>query len=168
MHGWMHSSNKYHLGEILRSKRINVAIEVGSWLGLSASYIAINMSEGAKLYCVDTWNGSIEHYHNQEWLKLLPTLYEQFLSNIIHLNLVDKIYPVRLSSIDASKQLNIKADLIYIDAAHDEESVYNDIIAWSLRLAENGIICGDDYDKSDTMVNPEIQTSCSIVIYTSK
>ena len=50
-----------------------------------------------------------------------------------------------MQSLEASKALNIQADLIYIDAAHDEENVYQDVIAWYPHLTLDGILCGDDW-----------------------
>jgi hypothetical protein len=71
--------------------------------------------------------------------------YRQFLSNVIHENLTDRIIPFRMNSTEAAEGLNIMADLIYIDAGHSEESVFNDIHAWSKHLNPNGILCGDDW-----------------------
>ena len=50
-----------------------------------------------------------------------------------------------MSSKEAVVALDIQADLIYIDAGHEEEEVYNDIIWWNAKRLPNGIICGDDY-----------------------
>lgn len=37
-------------------------------------------------------------------------------------------------------------DFVYIDAAHDHESVANDILAWWPLLKEGGILAGHDFD----------------------
>ena len=50
-----------------------------------------------------------------------------------------------MNSVEASKALNVKADLIYIDGAHDTFSVTNDILSWYPHLEEGGIMCGDDW-----------------------
>ena len=72
-------------------------------------------------------------------------MYDQFLSNVIHCNLTHVIEPIRMASLDAAKKLHISADLIYIDAAHFENDVYNDIQAWLPKLKKNGVMCGDDW-----------------------
>lgn len=137
--GWF--SNARTLGDCLKVKQPKIVIEIGSWLGLSARFIAQNISEDGKVYAVDTWKGSPEHRSDPR----LPHLYQIFLSNIKQAGLTDKIIPIRMASLEAAEALNVVADLIYIDAGHDEESVYKDIIAWYPHLAAKGILCGDDW-----------------------
>lgn len=141
-HGWF--MNATQLESIIRSKSIKIVIEVGSWLGCSTRFIASSIDEGGKVYAVDTWLGSPnEPVHMQD--PRLPYLYQQFLSNVKHSGLCHKIIPVRMNSLEASKALNVKADLIYIDAGHDTESVMLDILTWNDHLKENGVMCGDDW-----------------------
>jgi len=75
----------------------------------------------------------------------LPLLYEQFLSNMIHLQLTNVVVPIRMESVDAANKLNQTFDFIYIDAEHLEEFVYNDLVAWYPHLNANGVFCGDDW-----------------------
>ena len=143
-HGWFCPPNQLALEKIINSRRPMVVVEVGCWLGLSTCFMAERMPRGAKLYAVDHWDGSVEH-HDAEFVGFLPTLYQQFLSNVVHRGLTDVIVPVRMSSKDAFVNLSVKADLVYIDASHDAESVYNDIIMWVQKLAPGGELYGDDY-----------------------
>jgi|SRR3990167_8828368 len=71
--------------------------------------------------------------------------FEQFLSNVIHQKQEDKIIPIRMDSYNASFFLDKKADLIYIDASHDEKNVFLDIYLYYPKLKEGGIMCGDDW-----------------------
>jgi hypothetical protein len=50
-----------------------------------------------------------------------------------------------MDSMKAAQTLDVLADLIYIDASHEEEDVYNDVLAWYKKLKVGGIMCGDDY-----------------------
>ena len=53
-----------------------------------------------------------------------------------------------MSSLEAAqwlKTFRIRPDLIYIDAGHDEESVYADLKAWFPLVQGHGVICGDDW-----------------------
>ncbi|KAF3363127.1 Uncharacterized protein PHSC3_000312 [Chlamydiales bacterium STE3] len=131
----------------LSKKDIHTVIEVGSWLGASTRYIAQKLPEGGRLYAVDTWLGSWSptqsvYFQNDP---RLPYAYQLFLSNTIHAKLTQVIIPLRMESNEAAKALNLQADLIYIDACHEEESVYQDIMAWYPHLNEGGIFCGDDW-----------------------
>lgn len=141
-HGWF--GNASQLNSIITAKSPKIAIEVGSWLGCSARFIASQLPEDGILYAIDTWSGSTnEEQHMQD--PRLPYLYQLFLSNVKHAQLTHKIVPVRMSSLEASQALNVKADLIYIDASHDTESVTQDIMAWYKHLNETGTLCGDDW-----------------------
>lgn len=142
-HGWF--ANSKPLQSIIEKKQPKTVIEVGSWLGKSTRFIASKIPQGGKVYAVDTWEGSPqEQVHLKD--PRLPFLYQQFLSNVIHAGLTDVIIPIRMKSIEASKALNIQADLIYIDAAHDTQSVTEDILAWYPHLQKDGIMTGDDWN----------------------
>ena len=121
-------------------------VEVGSFLGKSAVFMAveiINSGKRIKFDCVDHWKGSEEHRDNEKIDA--EYLYEGFLKNIEPVKGV--INPVRLNSIDASKLYKPNSlDFIFIDASHDERSVREDLTYWMPRLKENGMIAGDDID----------------------
>lgn len=142
-HGWF--GNAEQLSNCFQEIEIKTIIEVGSWLGASTTYLGNHVSnKGGKVYAVDTWLGSPEEaVHMQD--PRLPYLYQLFLSNIKHAKLTNTIIPVRMRSLEAAHALDVKADLIYLDAAHDTLNVYLDIIAWNQHLSEGGILCGDDW-----------------------
>ena len=121
-------------------------VEVGSFLGKSAVFMAveiINSGKRIKFDCVDHWRGSEEHRDNEKIDA--EYLYEGFLKNIEPVKGV--INPVRLNSIDASKLYKPNSlDFIFIDASHDERAVREDLTYWMPRLKENGMIAGDDID----------------------
>lgn len=146
-HGWYY--NGAWIEQLMKHNKITTAIEIGSWLGCSTRHIASLLQKNGTLYAVDTWQGSIEHYEHQEFAVMLPTLYDQFLSNIIHAQLTNIVIPIRIDSLKATDFFDQKldnVDLIYIDAAHDTESVLLDIEAyWPFVKNNGGILCGDDW-----------------------
>jgi hypothetical protein len=136
------------LESLIKRHRINTVIEVGSFLGKSTRHIAKCLPKNGKVYAVDHWEGSIEHQAGgtaSNFPGSLDQLYQQFLSNVIHEGLTDKIIPIREPSLVAAQDASLKADLIYIDAAHDTESVYQDLSAWYPHLNKRGILVGDDW-----------------------
>lgn len=138
-HGWF--LNEGVVEQFISVKPAKIVIEVGSWAGRSTRFIAERLPEDGKVYAVDTWLGSPELVAEER----LPDIFHIFCSNVVHAGLAHKIVPIRMTSMEAAKALNVMADLIYIDAAHDEESVYQDVLAWSQHLVPDGIICGDDW-----------------------
>lgn len=141
-HGWFHNQDQLYIS--LNSQEVTTVIEVGSWLGSSTRFIARNIPENGVVYAIDHWQGSSnEDVHMQD--PRLPQLYHLFLSNVKQAGLAKKIVPVRMSSSEAASALNVMADLIYLDASHDTESVYKDIMLWLPHVKEGGILCGDDW-----------------------
>lgn len=148
-----------------------IIVEIGSWEGAST----LGWAEIAdKVICIDTWLGSVEHYGNyvnqSEWMRdrLMiddgyPTIFRTFADNIRNRGYQNKIIPITIDSNQSYiilKELNINIDLIYIDAAHDYDSVKNDLTK-SFDLIENkGYICGDDY-----FAGSEIQKAVNDFIY---
>lgn len=125
----------------------SIFVEVGSWKGKSSAFLAveiINSNKNIKLYCVDTWNGSLEHQNDSNILN--NTLYDLFLENIKDLRSI--IQPVRMSSIEACKLFdNESIDMVFIDASHEYESIKQDIEAWYPKVKTKGIIAGHDYHR---------------------
>jgi hypothetical protein len=120
-------------------------VEVGTWLGKSASYLAveiINSGKDIKLDCVDTWRGSQEHL-NMDLVKN-DELYNQFLKNIEPVSVA--INPIRMDSVEASKLYDDESiDFVFIDASHDYENVKKDILAWYPKVKDGGVFAGHDY-----------------------
>ena len=144
-HGWYR--NGIHLERLILEWNVKTIIEVGCWFGESTRHMAFCLPEEGKLYAVDHWKGSSEHQEGGvHWHPELPMVYEYFLSNVIHVGLVDTIIPIQMESLEAAKILDVMADLIYIDASHDTPSVYADLVAWYPHLRPGGVFCGDDWD----------------------
>jgi hypothetical protein len=120
-------------------------VEVGSWKGKSAAYLAveiINSKKDIKLDCVDTWKGSSEHVDN-EYVKS-NSLYKLFIENTSSLSSV--INPIRMDSVSASKIYEDNSiDFVFIDANHDYDSVKEDISVWFPKVKVGGVIAGHDY-----------------------
>ncbi len=131
-------------------------IEVGTWKGASAVHMAkllLEKTDDFEIVCIDTWLGSVEHWENNgEFLDGLEngrsTLYNQFLSNIIHEGLTEYITPFPVDSLNAVeflKRKKVEADLIYIDAGHEYLSVKCDLYGYSKVLRDGGYMLGDDW-----------------------
>lgn len=138
-HGWF--GNAAPLTALIQANNPQIVIEVGSWLGCSTRFLAETIDPKGHVYAIDTWRGSVEHQKDPR----LKDLYQIFLSNIKQAGLTEKITPLRMESLEAARALNLRGDLIYIDASHDTKSVYNDIIAWEKHLSDKGVLCGDDW-----------------------
>lgn len=141
-----------NLEKFIKMYKPKTIVELGSWLGASAGFMAFFMPADGKLYAVDHFNASLDSYHDQNVnIKKstnnsdITALYHQFLSNIAHYKLCHKIIPIKMNTLEAARLLDVKADLIYVDASTDEESIYQDIMHWYPKLNRDGMICGDNW-----------------------
>jgi len=142
-------ANPKQIESIFKDNDIRIVIEVGSWIGGGSTR---HMGEllkqhGGTLYAVDTWLGSSTQQVGQvHYQPILARVYEQFLSNMVHWNLTDIVIPCKMTSLEAAKELgHVQPDLIYIDAEHTTEAVYEDLTAWFPYVKNHGIFCGDDW-----------------------
>jgi len=123
-------------------------VEVGSWKGMSSAYMAVEIANSKKnidFYCVDTWEGSVEH---QVYGMDTSTLYDTFLSNMSPVK--DYYNPIRTSSLQAVEKFEDNSlDFVFIDASHEYKDVKDDIIAWLPKVKFGGIIAGHDYLNPD-------------------
>lgn len=150
--GWMSEKELSFLADIAEKSKI--FIEVGSWFGKSSKAIIQNLPDDGKLYCIDTFSGSIGEDHNHGSSKLLNGHYAlfQFMKNHwLDIN-NGKLIVIRMDSVTAAKFLleqKIVADAIFLDGSHDFESVRNDIEAWLpiIKTDGTGIMLGHDYYK---------------------
>jgi predicted O-methyltransferase YrrM len=121
-------------------------VEVGTWKGMSASYMAveiINSGKNIKFDCVDNWE-YIEGLQNDIPKEAYDNLYEIFLKNISPIKHI--INPVKALSKDGVKRYKDESlDFVFIDAAHDYENVKEDITLWYSKVKPMGIISGHDY-----------------------
>lgn len=160
-------------------------IELGSWAGRSAITWLHNAPRDATIVCVDTFLGSWEHVldinPSSEWggknLKFqqgFPSIYETFLSNIVKAGFSRKVLPIcntTQNAFEILKRLNLKFELVYVDAAHDYVPVMCDLeIALQLvakptavtnyketsndaydSVSTGGVIVGDDFDSWESV-----------------
>ena len=116
-------------------------VEVGSWKGQSIIHLAQRLQDQAKLaniHAVDTFEGDKDTG--------LADVYAEFQANIKNARCCD-INHWQLPSAVASKAF-ADASLagVFIDAAHDYDSVLADLKAWRPKVKEGGIIAGHDID----------------------
>ena len=118
-------------------------VEVGSWKGKSSAYMAVeiaNSNKDIEFYCIDTWEGSVEH----DGMKELPQLYNIFLDNMKPVE--EYYFPLKISSLDACKKFKDNSlDFVFLDASHEYEDIKKDIKAWLPKIKSGGILAGHDY-----------------------
>jgi predicted O-methyltransferase YrrM len=141
-HGWFTQSGHMKFLSQFMGPQVRQLVELGSWLGMSTRWFH-QRCPNAMIYAVDHWEGSPENFKDAVASKKIPTLYETFLAN--SWSCQDRIVPVRERTLEGMAKLSsVPADLIYVDAAHDTESVFADVTT-ARKLWPEAVLCGDDW-----------------------
>lgn len=114
--------------------------EVGVYLGHSVAFMATMAKEAGKaitIYAVDTFEGSKEHRKRD--------FCGEFIANMSACGVDMYIRPIIGESALTPQYIRRQFDFVFIDAAHDYESVKADIQAWMPKVKEGGILAGHDY-----------------------
>ena len=114
----------------------SVMVEIGSFAGVSSELFALHCKE---LYCVDLWDPYWE-ITDKQIIEFAEFSFDKMSKNY------ENVYKLKKSSVEASKDFEDGSlDLVYIDAAHDYDSVKQDILTWLPKIKKGGFIAGHDY-----------------------
>ncbi|KQP91340.1 methyltransferase [Methylobacterium sp. Leaf113] len=157
LQGWR--SVHPYLDAAITEFRPAVVVEIGVWKGASSLNLARTMAAhgvDGTVIAVDTWLGAVDHWADPALFAELvtehgyPSLYRTFLANVLREGLADRILPLPLDSVNAAELLHLRgvpADVIHLDAGHEEASVMADLRAWWPVLRPGGLLIADDYDR---------------------
>lgn len=121
-------------------------IEIGSWLGQSAEVLASVAKEyNGFLICIDNFKGNqgtiLDSYASENDVR------KQFIANMESLGLMSNIVLMPMDSDKALQCLETSFfDLVFIDGDHRYDQVSSDIVNSKIVIADDGIICGHDYE----------------------
>lgn len=140
--------------------RPSVIVEIGSFEGRSACWILENLmhSPESRLYCIDTFEGSMEHSPGQ-----LQNLHARFTGNIALTGKQGQVQVCAGRSDDMLLKLiaqGLQADFIYVDGSHQAADVLTDaVLSWKL-LKPGGLLIFDDYlwpiNQDRPLMNPKM------------
>lgn len=143
---------------IIKVVRPDTIVELGSWKGHSANYMADcckkNGLNDTKIVCVDTFLGGPEHWvlgdviDSMRRRNGMPTILDAFLGNTVARGNEGMILPLTVDTTagwQIMRDLGFTADLIFVDAGHAYEQVVGEITGYLPRLTERGVMFGDDY-----------------------
>lgn len=164
LEGWMSETHAEFFKEIISNISDNSTwVEIGSFKGKSISFVtveALRQDKKISFYAVDTWLGSEEHQQNgvaEDIDVVNKSLFEKFKSNT---NSIKNLFiSIRKASVDASKDFeNNSIDVLYIDGAHDYQSVLDDICCWFPKLKKKSLLILDDINR------PGVSTAVSFFL----
>jgi hypothetical protein len=166
---------------LLGGQRIRFIVEVGSFAGGLAMVLgrfAAALPTSPPVLCIDTWLGDLNMALGKLERRVIdkrhgdPTMYHQFLVNIIAANLTRHVVrrwesnlrlyycpllrhvripcsqlPMRAPSFLGAAMLahlGLAADLLYLDSAHELRETFFELTLYWAALAPGGVLMGDD------------------------
>lgn len=119
-----------------------VIVEIGSWKGKSTICLALGSKNGSNviIHAIDPHTGSpeIREQYGDVWS------FDEFKQNIQKAQVDDIIVPIVATSEEAAKQFGAPVELIFIDGAHEYDSVKLDYELWFHKLINGGIMVFHD------------------------
>lgn len=174
--GWLSPAEGQRLAFLASTVPESLAIvELGSWKGKSTAWLASGSKLGhrARVFAVDHWVGSSEH-QNLFW-DPTATTFPEFQRNMEWLALTDIVTPIAGKTVEVAGTWGRDIGLLFIDAAHDYESVKADFLAWSPFVVPGGWVAFHDAgapgparvireytDRPDEWGNPNLHSPFSV------
>ena len=123
-------------------------VEVGSWHGRSAAYMAVEIANSGKdieFCCIDPWlDGGPDLVGTEFESKEENALWKSFLANTRPVAGIIK--PMRMTSLQAADLFADESiDFLMLDGDHNYPMVKDEIIAYLPKMKPGGIISGDDF-----------------------
>ena len=125
-------------------------VEIGSFNGRSSYAMGANKLPGVELHCFDSWSDTSGKCIAEIYGLMFGDLtqvndYKSFRHNMKE---VDYLLKINTDIPSPETRLNKVIDLMFIDAAHDNVDVINELFDnWVINVRSGGTIIFDDYDK---------------------
>lgn len=169
--GWMSDGELLWLYE--QATHCLTVAEIGVWKGRASHALAsgcknmiISTSAGKSstknglLYCIDHFKGSKSELETTHKEAVKSNIKNQFIYNMRGFNNYRLIEGDSVSS--AAKFSDKFFDMVFIDGDHDEEAVYNDIMAWKPKCRK--ILCGHDFSVNDSIHKALIKAKLNFTV----
>lgn len=130
--------NRADFGRLLDARGLAAGVEVGVDRGHFARRLLERWKGGVCLWCVDTW----APYWEMPWDRSL----DRALAVAALAHECGRVRLVQMTSEEAARVIPGWIHWAYLDAAHDYDSVRQDLRLWWARLQPEGILAGHDFD----------------------
>ena len=129
-------------------------LEIGSYEGAATSFIINNVNDCEEIFCIDTWEGGVEHGKMDAKSISMKHVEKRFDKNI-EIAIKEAKSNVNIKKIKARSDdalINLLSegkknyfDFIYVDGSHQAPDVLLDAILSFRLLRVGGVIAFDDY-----------------------
>jgi MMP 1-O-methyltransferase len=119
-----------------------VIVEIGSWKGRSTIYLALGSKAGPgkTIFAIDPHTGSPEY-----WAAFgTVSTFDAFADNVRRAGVEDVVIPLVHTSTDVARNFEKPVAMVFIDGAHEYESVKQDFEDWFPKVVNGGIVALHD------------------------
>jgi hypothetical protein len=148
-----------HRHQLAKLCPYTTAVEIGTHRGVFAEELS-RVRDGGLLYCVDPW---VPYAEDSRLADRGPTREddmreaERLLSRRVSLGQVCILRATSLQTAVRAMSQGRKFQLVYIDGAHDEYSVEEDLVTWWPLLEPGGLLAGHDFICPGETANDGVQ-----------
>ena len=130
--------SRIDLAEYFKARGFKKGAEVGVADG-RYSKILCETIPNLELYCIDPWEPYEKCWRGKDYQK---NAYEQAKEKLSGYN----AELMKMTSIEGSLEIPDKSlDFVFIDGAHTFDHVITDVVIWSRKVRNRGIVSGHDY-----------------------
>ncbi len=152
IHGWFNFDDVYRHAVFMAQKNA-MFVEIGSWLGQSACYMATLIkasNKNIKFDCIDIWSNNIMDpafaIEINDSINSGISMLEKFKFNMVNNNVNEYVNAIQAISWEAASYYEDNSlDFVFLDADHSYDSVKKDLEAWWPKVKLGGIFAGHDY-----------------------
>ncbi len=148
LEGYLNHKKSTLLYDIVRRLEGPGAIaEVGSWKGKSTVTLALAARHSSRtdpVYAIDHHEGSEEH---QAVIQSEGSTWPKFQHTIQTAGVASTVEPLKMRSLEGARWLaknNVRLKFLFLDGAHDEDSVRSDLLAFRPLLLPGAYVALDD------------------------
>jgi len=113
----------------------HIALEIGSYQGVSAVRIAAAMGTGSMLYCIDPWPSPVGQ---------INACYAIFKRHVHRAGMTGRIKVLRMNSAQIGAAVPNDLDFIFVDGDHSWQGIKTDWRLVRQKLCRGGIVCLHD------------------------
>lgn len=138
----------------------SVFVEIGAYQGKSTCFLAetiLKSGKNIKFFVIDNWKGHPSDIDLAKEYERFGDVFSIFNSNMQKAGVANIIETIRGDSAESSIHFNDDSvDFVYIDAAHDYNSVIKDVKSWLPKVKRGGILAGHDYGNTGSGVHTAV------------
>ena len=138
-------TREYFIEYLIKNYSWNEGAELGLWKGRTFLHL-LNNCKNLTLHGVDLWEPQPNNIGPENYINWSHKENEKHVRNSSN-KFGDRAIIYKMLTDEAAKHIKDNSlDFIFIDADHSSESVKNDILNWTPKVKQSGMIIGHDYN----------------------